>query len=210
MNLTSMVINGMVAVLSVTAWLLMVWGVGDPNGLAERGWRSLKYFTVLSNLLSGLACALCVAWYAGGGPVLPQWLLSLKLMSTAAVTLTFLTVLLFLGPTLGWEGMYAGGNFFMHLVLPLLAVVDCLLFTPVCSVSAWSTAWASVPPVLYAAWYASTVRAHGTEAGGVTYDFYGFLRWGWSKVPALIAGMICTTWAIARALWFGSKALCLA
>ena len=50
----SIIINGAVAALSVVAWLMLVLGAGDPDHLAARGMESLKYFTVLSNLFSGV------------------------------------------------------------------------------------------------------------------------------------------------------------
>jgi hypothetical protein len=187
--------------LSVVAWLMLAFGVGDPDHLAARGIESLKYFTVLSNLLMGLASAITAVFYimASG---LPAWVIILKLTATASVMLTFTTVVALLGPTLGWKGMYTGGNLYMHLVLPLLAIMDLVLFIPVGRLPLWATLLSMVPCALYGLWYMRTVYVHGVKENGKVYDFYGFLRWGWGKVPFLFMGMLAFVQVVALALWF--------
>ena len=61
-----------------------------------------RYFTVLSNLFCGVACAcVAIAWCTG---TLPKWVVLLKYVSTVAVGVTLLTVFLFLGPSSGeWK-----------------------------------------------------------------------------------------------------------
>lgn len=203
----SMVINGVLVVMSPAAWLMLALGAGDSKGLAERGVHSLKYFTVLSNLLSCLASLAYLVWSLAVGTPAPTWLLVLKLMTAAAVMLTFLTVIVLLGPVLGWKKMYSSGNLWMHLILPLLAAVDCVLFVPVGTLPFVVTFVSAIPCALYAVWYLSMVVRHGAEKDGVVYDFYGFLRWGWSKVPLVTASMITVSWLLGLALWWGSRAL---
>ena len=47
-------------------------------------------------------------------------------MGTAAVTVTMLTVFLFLGPNLGYKKLLTGRDLYMHLVTPLLAILSFL------------------------------------------------------------------------------------
>ena len=203
----SMVINGVLVVMSPAAWLMLALGAGDSKGLAARGLESLKYFTVLSNLLSCLASLAYLVWCLTAGSPAPPWLLAIKLMAAAAVMLTFLTVIVLLGPVLGWKKMYASGNLWMHLILPLLAAVDCVLFAPVGTLPFAATFVAAIPCALYAVWYLGMVVRNGAEKDGVVYDFYGFLRWGWSKVPLVTASMITVSWLLGLVLWWGNQML---
>jgi hypothetical protein len=209
MFVASVVLDLVIGVLSVLGWLLLAFGVGDPDHLAARGMESLKYFTVLSNLFVGIVSVLCLPARLLAGPVLPPWLLALKLAATSAVMITFITVIVLLGPKFGWASMYSGGNLFMHLVTPLVAVTACVLFAQVGRLPVWATIWGTVPSIIYGIWYVNTVRVHGAESAGKVYDFYGFLRWGWSKVPLLAAGMFCASWVISLGLWLASRTFCL-
>ena len=203
----SMIINGVLVIMSPVAWLMLALGAGDAKGLAARGIESLKYFTVLSNLLSCLASLVYLVWCLTAGMPAPSWLLALKLTAAAAVMLTFLTVIVLLGPVLGWKKMYTSGNLWMHFILPLLAAVDCVLFAPVGTLPFAATFVSAIPCALYGVWYLGKVIKHGAEKDGVVYDFYGFLRWGWSKVPLVTASMITVSWLLGLALWCGSRAL---
>lgn len=205
----SLVINGALAVLSPVAWLMLALRVGGPHRLAARGRESLKYFTVLSNLLSGFtSLAYLISCLTATRATTPAWLLSLKLMATSAVMLTFITVILLLGPKFGWASMYSGGNLWMHLVLPLLAAIDCMLFVPIGTLPFVATLAAMLPCILYGIGYLRAIVRHGAAQGDRAYDFYGFLRWGKQKVPLVMAGMLSASWALGIALWLASKALC--
>ena len=205
MHIVSVLINVTIAVLSVVAWLMLAGDVSDPQKLAARGWESLKYFTVLSNLFSAVASLVYVLHCLVVGGQIPLWLTILKLAAATAVMLTFLTVVLLLGPYFGYGKLFLGGNLWMHLVLPLLALVDCWLFVPIGKTPLWMTAFALLPTLLYGAWYLARVLRHGAARDGVVYDFYGFTRWGKEKIPVVAAGMLAFSWVIALLIRLGSK-----
>lgn len=196
----SIAINVLVALLSILAWLWILLGAGDSGQLAQRGIGSLKYFTVLSNIFSAAVSATYLVVCVGGGVQPPLWLVVLKLVAAAAVMLTFLTTAILLMPLYGWKGLYVGGNLWLHLILPLFAAVDCCLFLPVSDVPLSLTPWAMVPVAAYGAFYLRQVLVHGAKENGVVYDFYGFLRWGRSKIPMVLAAMLLVTWGIALVL----------
>lgn len=205
----SLVINAIVALFSVVAWLqLLVMGDTDSRKLAEKGLGSLRYFTVLSNLLSGAASVAYLVVRTTSGNGIPSWLLTLKLVSAAAVMLTFLTVLLLLAPQKGWRAMYASGNLWLHLILPVLAALDCCLFVPVGTLPFSSTLLAFLPTAVYGVWYIGTVLVFGTERDGKVYDFYGFFQWGVSRLPVVIAVMLAASWVSALCMWFVSGIVC--
>ncbi|MBR3226315.1 MAG: Pr6Pr family membrane protein [Atopobiaceae bacterium] len=203
----SIVANVIIAVISLGAWLMLAFDrLADQRMLVSRGKESLRYFTVLSNLLSGMVSAIYASAPLWTGEV-PSWLLTLKLMSTTAVMLTFLTVVLLLRPAHGFMGMFVGGNFWLHLVLPLLAAIDLCLFVPVWQLPWTCTLWAILPTLLYGIGYLRGVLLHGAEQNGVIYDFYGFLRWGRDRIPIVMAGMLLFAWVISLGLYFFNVAL---
>ena len=195
-SLISIAINVGILVLSVASWLVILTGFIDSGNMANRGLASLKYFTVLSNLFSGAVSLVYLLVCLGGGP-LPYWLVVLKLVAAAAVMLTFVVTVVLLVPAFGWRSLYRGGNFFLHLVLPLLAAADCCFFVAVEEVSLAMTLWAMAPTAVYATFYLSQVFLHGAKPGDPKYDFYSFLRWGTKMVPVVVAAMLLSTWGIA-------------
>ena len=196
----TIVVNATIAVASVLAWVSVVRGRGDDRSLMAHGLSSLKYYTVLSNLFSGaVSVVYCVdLLLCGGEPHL--WVLALKLAAATVVMVTFLTVVLFLGPTMGWAYMFKAGNFWLHLVLPLAAAADVCLFVPLARLPLAATLGPVAFTAAYGAWYIYRVLRFGTERDGVTYDFYGFCRWGKDKICVVAAVMLAATWAIAMLL----------
>ena len=210
--LPGIVLNGFIAPMSIVAWLQLALGrhmVDDATRLATGGVESLKYFTVQSNLFSGLACLAYVVCCGLFGPP-PAWLVALKLVATTAVMVTFLTVIAILGRAFGWAKMYAGGNLWMHLVLPLLAAVDLCLFVPVGRLPLWVTALGMAPTLLYGVGYLAALIRHGREENGKVYDFYGFLRWGTNRAPVVALSMLFGSWGVALLLYGVSSLLCMA
>ncbi|MBR1828952.1 MAG: hypothetical protein IJ781_05510 [Atopobiaceae bacterium] len=206
----SMLLNIAIAIISVLAWISVVRGRGDDRSLMAHGLRSLKYYTVLSNLFSGLASALYAAelLLTHGAP--PQWLLVLKLAGASVVMVTFLTVVLFLGPTMGWTYMFKSGNFWLHLVLPLAAAADVCLFVPVGTLPFAATLAPVAFTAAYGVFYLGRILHYERERDGVVYDFYGFLRWGKDKIGLVVAVMLAATWLIAVSLWLASRLVGLA
>ncbi|MBR0507433.1 MAG: hypothetical protein IJJ86_02375 [Clostridia bacterium] len=157
--------------------------------------RLFYYFTTLSNVLCAIAAlAVLIAQLCGG---LPFWALLLKYAGTAAVTVTMLTVLLFLGPvSKDWKGLLSRAELFLHLICPLLALVSFLFFEKT-AMPAWTIAVGTAPVVLYAIlyWY-KVIRAPEPRRWE---DFYGFNRNG--KWPVSVGAMILAAALIAFLLW---------
>ena len=197
----SIVINALIVPLSVAAWLWILLGVSDSGSLADTGVLSLRYFTVLSNLFSAVVSLVYLVVCLATGAEPPLWLVTLKLVAAASVMLTFITVMTILVPLYGLPDLLRGGNLWLHGILPLLAAVDCCVFVHVGEIPFAMTLFAMLPPAAYGAFYLREILAHGAEEDGFVYDFYGFLRWGWSGVPVVFAVVVLATWGIALALW---------
>ena len=203
----SVAINLVIAVGSVAAWLSIMLGRGDDRTLALRGWRSLKYYTVLSNLFSAGVSAAYLLFCLLPGAAPTKVLLTLKLAAASVVMITFLVTATLLGPTMGWKLMYQGGNFWLHLVLPLLAAADVCLFAPVGDLPVAYTVAPVAFTAIYAVGYLRPVLRYGGERDGHVYDFYHFLRWGQEKIWYVAVFMLLATWLIALAYWLVNRLL---
>lgn len=200
--LASIIINAVIVLLALLAWYQIAHAIRqDPKNFTAPGLSSLKYYTVLSNLLAAGTSLVYVAVGLICGLPLPSWLLVLKLMAAASVMLTFLTVIAILGPHFGWKQMYVGGNLWMHLVIPLLAFIDMIAFVPLRTLPFLATLAAIVPTILYGIWYLAQVLTHGAEQDGIVYDFYGFTRWGTSKLPVVAIVVLLVVWCMAVVMY---------
>ena len=163
----------------------------------ERGRYAFRFFTCQSNVFCAL-CSLAAAACELAGP-LPRWAWTLKYMGTAAVTVTMLTVFLFLAPSVGrdWYGVLLKkvNDLFMHLLTPAAALVSFCVFERQGMTFAQSL-WGMLPVALYAPLYLyKTVYAPEEKRWN---DFYGFNKQG--KWPAAFAGMGAGTFLICLAL----------
>lgn len=141
----------------------------------------MRYFTVLSNILCA-AAALAVAILRLCGSV-PMPVLLLKYVGTCAVSVTLLTVLIFLGPRVGYKFLLTGPDLFLHLICPVLAIV---------SLIAWDGADMGFPVVFcgvlptaaYAVLYLYKVVL--APEGKRWEDFYGFNKGGRWRLSAVL------------------------
>lgn len=186
MQTASLVVNLVTAVSALAA---------VAYHIHHSGFRAtMKYFTVLSNTLCAAAC-LAVAFCRMAGNA-PQAALVFKYMGTAAVTVTMITVLLFLMPQYGPPKLFGGADLWLHLLCPLLALL---------SYFAWdhpAMPFACVllgllPVVLYGVLYLwKTILA---PAGKRWEDFYGYNRNG--RWPVSFAAMMAGGFLISALLW---------
>lgn len=124
----SLLLNALV-ILFVFLSTVSFFRLGGQGNMKEGGKKALVYFTVDSNLLCALAClALCVwdgiALARGGGALVPRWLDLFKFTGSVAVGVTFFTTLCYLLPVSGFDCklLYAGWNFCLHALCPLVAM----------------------------------------------------------------------------------------
>ena len=119
MRTASIVLNA----VNFTATCLVILSLFRKDGKwdIQSGLHMFRFFTVLSNAFCGLASLLMAVSQLSGDA--PAWILHLKYLGTVSVTLTFLTVFLFLIPFKGGAAKWMSGpNIYMHLLGPLLAI----------------------------------------------------------------------------------------
>lgn len=162
---------------------------------AKKGLGALRFFTLLSNLFCALAALLLALTLMGGA--VPRWIWLAKYIGTAAVTVTLLTVLLFLGPSAGYKAMLSGRDLYLHLLGPLLAIVSFCFFERLYPLP-FSLALTGVLPVIcYGAFYLYKVVLSPEEKRWE--DFYGYNKNG--KWPLSFAAMVIGGFLVCLALW---------
>lgn len=158
----------------------------------KRGRSALRFFTAQSNVLCAVT-ALLMCFFPQSYVV---WLL--KYTGTAAVTVTMLTVFLFLAPSIGPGGLKKllnGSDFFMHLLTPVLAIISFCVFEKR-GMSFGNALLGMLSVVLYGPWYLYKILYAPAERRWD--DFYGFNKSG--KWPISFALMAVGTFLICMGL----------
>ena len=110
------VLNAFLAVMVIIQWVILATGIPDSSFMSG-GLRTLRYFTVLSNLLEAAAC---IIWILTGNE-------KLKYVGAVSVGLTFTVVMVFLGPLFGYLMMFTGPSLWMHGIVPLAAMAEMII-----------------------------------------------------------------------------------
>lgn len=191
------------------AWIMS--GIGSARGpLDGPNLESLKYYTVDSNILMGLAALAAAAAQRrvirGKAAEAPLSVQLLKLAGTVSVTLTMLVTIFFLGPTLGrtygFFSLFSGCSFFLHLANPLAAVFIFLRWERSRGIPFRLTPAGILPTVLYAVYYIILTLRH-TENGKAAegYDWYGFFMFGAGAWGIVVSVILLIAFGITLALW---------
>ena len=161
----------------------------------RNGVKQFRYFTVLSNTFCAIAALLMAISQIGGSVSRAVFLL--KYLGTVSVTLTFLTVLLFLAPFQGgFAKWFAGDFFYTHMAGPLLAILSfCLMERRPMDLG--TAMLGLVPMLIYGAVYVYKVMLAPEDQRWE--DFYGFNRNGMWLVSGV--AMLVGTSLICLAFW---------
>ena len=205
-------VNIFLVIAVLGSWIAIF--VSASGTLMQNGLNSMKYFTVLSNLLEGFAS---VVWLVSSGrngkassngngrtssnrtgKASSQAEL-LKYIAAAAVGLTCVVVLAFLGPLYGYPAMFEGGSLFMHLLTPLVAIAE-IIFLSDAEYTRRDNRLVMLSPLVYGAFYLGNNIINGIGEWPDTNDWYLFLTWGY-PVGILIFAVICVvTWLLGFAM----------
>ncbi len=185
------ILNYILAVSVFASWLWMVFGFRSGN-YAATGLRSLRYFTVLSNLLEGFASVYYI--YAYKTRKITHSLLRLKYVAMIALMVTFLVVVVFLGPLMGYPMMYVGANLWFHLLIPLLALAEFLILDQE-EYTRTDTLYTLIPLLLYGFGYLTNILVNGVGVHSAN-DWYRFFSWGIPVGILILCVIVGLTWVI--------------
>lgn len=160
----------------------------------ERGVKAFRYFTVLSNVLCAVS-ALVMAISQASGSVSPG-VVMFKYLGTLSVTVTLLTVLFFLGPTIGYKVLLSGRDLYLHLIGPLMAIIS-FCFLEKRGLSLGTALLGLLPVILYGSVYLYKVVFSPEDRRWE--DFYGFNKGG--KWPMAFAAMMLGTLVVCLVFW---------
>ena len=177
-------------IFAVTLVIVVAHFRSDGKWDAQRGRYAFRFFTEQSNVfcaLSALLMLLCPS---------ASWSWWLKYIGTAAVTVTMLTVFLFLWPSVGsLKPLLEKSGFFLHLITPLLAVVSFSFFEKR-GMDLMTAMTGMLPVVTYGSLYLYKIIIAPPEKRWK--DFYGFNKGG--RWPVAFAGMLIGTFAVCMVL----------
>ena len=197
-NAADVILN--LLIFLVTAVLILGFARKDGKYVPERWDTAFRFFTCQSNAFCAAASLLTAAAALSGE--LPEWVRMLKYAGTAAVTVTMLTVFLFLAPSVGkdWMKVLLTGSvsdLFMHLLTPLAALFSfCFCAPEKRGMSFAQTLIGMLPVLLYGILYLYRILYAPPEKRWE--DFYGFNRKG--KWQISFAAMAAGTFLVCMAL----------
>ncbi|MBQ7064477.1 MAG: hypothetical protein IJM90_06290 [Firmicutes bacterium] len=186
---TRVFLNALMLLIVPVAWSRMLLDLtgGDVRFL---GLSSLRMFTILSNLLEAAACGCFLRAVASPpGSILSRFAVRIKYTALVTVTLTFLVTAGFLGPVFGYRKMFSGVSFWLHLVVPVIAIVEWFCFEKT-RLSAWDNLVAVMPISLYGIYYLGNILINGVGSKARTNDWYGFFRWGIPIGVCILLGLL--------------------
>jgi len=191
MRKKAFLLNYLIIVLGVVGTGIMMLRYCD-DGFTLEGLVNYKYFTNISNLFATIVAVISVVRKKQKKP---QPML-LKLFSVAALSLTFLTVLLYLAPFVGgFVRAYRYESFIFHLLLPVTAVAEFLL----CEgdgakrLTTKSALLTVLWPALYGAVYITGYLVRGCDPKA---DWYHFITWGLPIGLCIFAGLMLITFGV--------------
>ena len=199
----SMAINIAIFCLTLyTCW--WTYNVFERGKTVKQKKEMFRFYTYNSNILSAAASLIILIYelfsLSNGAAALPEWAVLLRLVATTSVAVTFLTVVFFLAPVMGVKAMYTKDAFYMHLVGPVLAVIQFVFVENSFNISFPLSLLGVSTVIIYAVIYLIKVVKIGEDNGGWP-DFYFFNqngRWPISFTAMIAAGTIISlalSWA---------------
>ncbi len=188
------VLEVLIILTTIGSWARM-YRQGEGGLLSRKGLESLKYYTTLSNIFAGLVSIVMLIALLFGG--VPGWLGFLKLASAVTVTVTFLVTLFFLVPQMGFAGLYKGELMCLHAVGPVLTVFAFFMSGDIPEMKPSAAFLATVPTIIYGAFYAGNIMKNGIGEGENTNDWYGFAAAGVKTIPLVYVVIVALTWGLA-------------
>ncbi|MBO4406509.1 MAG: hypothetical protein J5849_02310 [Clostridia bacterium] len=158
----------------------------------------LVYYTVDSNLLAGAASL--VSAIAGFRRLsdpdrpLPRAVGVFKLSAAASVGLTFLTIMVWLGPPAGYVGAFSNVSLYLHLIVPLLSILSYVFLDRHEPIPFRAIFFTALPTALYGAVYLTNVVfvRHWK-------DFYNLYAGGFWILSAIV--MLSVSFGLGVLLW---------
>lgn len=208
----SILLNIIIVVFTIFASIVMFTGFKFMHGaepvLESTKFGAFRFFTVDSNAFMGIVSLAFmieeIKLLKGINKSINKKMYILKLMATTAVTITFLTVFLYLGPISkdGIPSMIQNSNLFFHLIIPVLSIITFVFFEKTNTISFKNTLFGIIPTLIYELYYLINILIH-MENGKVSplYDWYWFLQNGIWTAIIVAPFMLIVSYLVSIVLW---------
>ena len=211
----SLILNIINATFVAFACIAMLSGfhfMSDDTILELASLSAFQFFTFDSNLLLGIVTVVFIVYEVlllrEKIDNIPRLVYLLKYVSTVAVSLTMLTVIILLAPQAqkGYFSLFMNSNLFFHFVCPFIAIIIFGFFEKDNNIIFKDTWYGIIPTGLYAIYYTINVFAH-MENGKVDFvhDWYGFAQGGAVGIITSVLMMFGSTYFISVLLYLLNK-----
>jgi len=183
-------------------WVMFSGHTKGDEILSTSGFRNFKYYTTLTNVFCGIVSLITAILLLVKKGSIGKTAMTFKLMAASLVGVTFLVVVLFLGPLYGHSNMYRGANLWFHLILPVTALIEFFFYRTEgkkedANIPFSDTLKAFVPTIVYGLFYIFNSLINGIGYGRDTNDWYGFIRWGYPVGILIFAVIVAVNWGVA-------------
>ena len=158
--------------------------------------KTFLYFTVQSNVTI-IAVELVFAIYAlqqilGKQVAIKNWVYLVKYVFTVAITITFLVFAFMLAPTLGVDYLLSYGNFSLHFIVPILALVDFFVFGNEIKLTKVNCILGAAMPIYYVIFFLIGIPLGFTYLNGnrAPYFFLDYEKLTWFRFTENGPGVI--------------------
>jgi len=200
----SLILNILNVVFVAYAMSMFFTGYVTNTNMDVAGKYAFRFFTNLSNIFCAVTSLFVIPFaykaVLTGKDDTPKWVTILKFTGTTAVTVTFLTVVLFLGPTQGYDIMFDGPCLWLHALCPIFAILSFAVCELKNDMKFVESLYGIIPTCLYAILYLVEVLILENWP-----DYYGFatvIPWYVSLIMMPIA-----TFGFAVLLFFFKKGM---
>lgn len=201
-NTINIVLNLLIIVSTI--WAVRLYFVTGPDALGSVNVDAFKFFTTESNIFVAITAAIMLVYnlkrIKNTDLVIPKWVEVLKYAGATSVALTFVTVVVFLAPTMSiatghnmFFPLFAGNVFFLHFSTPVIAMISVMFFERGHEFTLKDSILAVIPMFIYSIVYVLEVGILQNWP-----DWYGFTFGGKLYLaPIVLIVMYAVTWGLA-------------
>lgn len=168
-----------------------IWRSVDASSGFMGGSVSLFYFTIQSNIWIALTFVVFLVYdilkQFGKQYIIPNWLMMIKYVFTVSISLTFVVFALLLSSFLPWSYLSSINNIALHYLVPIIAIVDFVIFDYKLETKKLSFLFACIPPLYYLAFAEIISVTRVIESNGeqwFPYFFLDYVTYGWFNISS--------------------------
>jgi len=208
----SFYINMVITILMINAIIMSIMGIKFMYGYEPAedivGVPIFSYFTIQSNIFIGIVSFIFAnkeyEIFKGKKKEIPKFYYILKMVATVSVSLTFFIVFAYLGFITkgGHLPLLRNTNLFFHLVIPVLSIINYLIFEKNDCIKFRYTIYGIIPTIFYEIYYGINLLV-GMKDGKVplTNDWYYFAQNGIINILIAVPSMIIVTYLLTLVIW---------